>query len=180
MTVEPVEAFPVGDLLQEELESRGWTQADFAEILGRPAQFVSEIISGKKEITRESATQISAALGPSPEFWLRYQDAYYLWKQTQDAEGRQQLEDVRLRVQLNKLASLGILRRRGVITAENVQGQARQLCQLLEIDNLDERPHFAVASRRSNVDEELSSLQVAWLACVRRSARSRRVAAYSP
>lgn len=59
------EVFPVGEHLAEELDARGWAQAAFAEILGRPAQFVSEIISGKKEITRESAEQISAALGTS-------------------------------------------------------------------------------------------------------------------
>ena len=79
------EIFPVGEMLADELEARGWTQAEFAEILGRPAQFVSEIISGKKEITRESATQIAAALGTSPEMWLTMQDRYYLWRQAQDA-----------------------------------------------------------------------------------------------
>ncbi len=69
------EVFPAGELLADELAARGWTQADFAEVLGRPAQFVSEIISGKKEITREPAAQIAAALGTSAEFWLNLQDS---------------------------------------------------------------------------------------------------------
>lgn len=47
------EVFPAGEFLADELVARGWTQADFADILGRPPQFVSEIITGKKEITRE-------------------------------------------------------------------------------------------------------------------------------
>ncbi len=51
------QAFPPGDFLAEELAARHWTQSDFAQILDRPAQFVSEIVSGKKEITRESAAQ---------------------------------------------------------------------------------------------------------------------------
>lgn len=59
-----------GDILADELDARGWTQADFADVLGRPTQFVSEIISGKKEITIESAAQIGAVLGTSAEFWL--------------------------------------------------------------------------------------------------------------
>lgn len=70
------ELFPAGEILADELDARGWTQADFAEVLGRPAQFVSEIISGKKEITRESAAQIGAALGTSAEFWINLQDSY--------------------------------------------------------------------------------------------------------
>ena len=36
------EAFPVGEYIEEELEARGWSQADFADILKRPAQFVSQ------------------------------------------------------------------------------------------------------------------------------------------
>lgn len=32
------------------------------------------LLSGKKEITRESAGQIGAALGTSAEFWLNLQD----------------------------------------------------------------------------------------------------------
>lgn len=70
MNAVPAEVFPAGEFLADELEARGWTQAEFAAILDRPAQFVSEIISGKKEITRESATQIGAALGTSAEMWL--------------------------------------------------------------------------------------------------------------
>jgi len=57
----PAEAFPVGEYLLDELEARGWSIAEFAEILGRPAQAVSEIINGHKEITRETASEIAAA-----------------------------------------------------------------------------------------------------------------------
>ena len=77
----PAETFPVGEHLAEELEERGWTQAEFAEILGRPSQLVPEIVSGKKEITRESAAQIGAALGTSAELWLNLQDTHRLWRQ---------------------------------------------------------------------------------------------------
>lgn len=68
-----------GERLRRELAARGWAQKDLAEILGRPAQLVSEIIGGKKEITRETARQLDAALGLPAEFWLRLQDDYHLW-----------------------------------------------------------------------------------------------------
>ncbi|WP_227659117.1 MULTISPECIES: HigA family addiction module antitoxin [unclassified Corynebacterium] len=77
----PAEVFSAGEILSDELEARGWSQADLASILGRPHQFVSEVISGKKEITRESAAQIGAALGTSAQFWLNIQDSYPLHKQ---------------------------------------------------------------------------------------------------
>ncbi len=70
--------FPPGDFIREEIEARGWTQADFAEILGRPLQAVNAIINGKKAVTPATAVELSAALGTSPEFWLNLEAAYAL------------------------------------------------------------------------------------------------------
>ena len=71
MATQPLaEAFPVGDFLAEELEERGWSEADFAAIMGRPTRFVEELISGERELTRESAELVGAALGTSAELWL--------------------------------------------------------------------------------------------------------------
>jgi addiction module HigA family antidote len=69
-----------GERLALELEARHWLQKDLAEIINRPMQMVSEIISGRKEITRETAAQLGAALGTPPEFWLGMQDTYQLWE----------------------------------------------------------------------------------------------------
>jgi len=179
MNAGPAEAIPVGEQLLEELEARGWTQAEFAEILGRPPQVISEIISGKKEITRESAAQISAALGPSPEFWLNFQDQYHLWRQAQDSNTRKQLEDVKLRARLKALAPISVLRKRGVITETTPEGQARQLCQLFGLNDIYEAPRLPMAARRSNLHERVSTTQMTWLACVRREAEQRSVTPYS-
>ncbi len=72
--------FPPGAFLREELEARGWTQAELAEILGRPIQTINQIVNGKKEITPATAIELSAALGTSPEFWLNLEVAYQLAK----------------------------------------------------------------------------------------------------
>jgi HTH-type transcriptional regulator/antitoxin HigA len=87
-----------GDLLQEELDLRGWRQVDFADILERPVQTINEIIHGKKEITRQTAAQIGAALGTEPEVWLRLQDDYRLWELDQDPKHRAKLRGIRRRV----------------------------------------------------------------------------------
>ena len=63
---------PVGEILADELDARGWTHTDFAEMLGCSTQFVSDIISGEKEIAGESAAQIGAVLGTSAEFWINF------------------------------------------------------------------------------------------------------------
>jgi HTH-type transcriptional regulator / antitoxin HigA len=173
------EAFPAGGYLADELEERGWTQVDFAEILGRPPQFVSEIISGKKEITRESAAQIGAALGTSAEIWLNLQDAYYLWLQRQDRQIQDALEDVRLRARLQELAPMTVLRKRGLITESSTRGQAEQLQDLFGLKSIYEEPKLPMMARRSNHTERVSPTQLTWLACVYRKAASIRTSTYS-
>lgn len=174
------EVFPAGDFLADELAARGWTQADFAEILGRPAQFVSEIISGKKQITRESAAQIAAALGTSPELWLNLQDSYLLWKQAQDKGVRDNLHTVATRARLRELAPISLLRKRGYLSASDPQTQSHEILDLFGMRSLDEDPAVSFAARRSNPDEDVTMLQRTWVACVRANARELDVPPFSP
>lgn len=173
------EAFPAGEILAEELEVRGWTQAEFAEVLGRPPQLVSEIIAGKKEITRESASQIAAALGTSPEFWLNLQDRFHLWRRAQDARNQVELDDVRLRARLTTLAPVAVLKQRGFIRGETLQDVEAELKRLYRIPSIDDDPEILVAARRSAPDVALTPTQVAWVACVREVAVARDAAPYS-
>src|SRR5437588_778351 len=68
-----------GLILAEEIRARRWTQADFAKIIGRPVQTVNGILNGKREITPETALQIAAAIGSSPEMWIEMEARYRLW-----------------------------------------------------------------------------------------------------
>ena len=82
----PAETFPPGEFVKDELEARGWTQADLAEIMGRPVQAISEIIAGKKAVTPETAQGLAAAFGTSAELWLNLESAYRLSRTRQDTE----------------------------------------------------------------------------------------------
>ncbi|MGO1183591.1 MAG: HigA family addiction module antitoxin [Micrococcaceae bacterium] len=174
------EVFPAGEHLADELDARGWTQADFAEVLGRPAQFVSEIVSGKKEITRESAAQIAAALGTSAEFWLNLQDSYFLWKQSQDSQTQESLDGVKVRARLRELAPVALLKKRGYIGASDPAEQSKEVLELLGMHSLEEEPAIQFAARRSNSDEAVSVMQRAWVACVMAGSREFEVGEYSP
>ncbi|BAU07713.1 HigA family addiction module antitoxin [Fischerella sp. NIES-3754] len=67
-----------GKFLSRELEARGWTQKDLAEIMGRSVQTINEIIRGSKQITPETAIELSQALGTSAEFWTNLEAKYRL------------------------------------------------------------------------------------------------------
>jgi HTH-type transcriptional regulator/antitoxin HigA len=164
---------PVGQFMASEIEAAGWTQAEFAAVLGRPVQFVSEIVNGKKEITRESAAQIGAALGQTAEFWLRFQDEHLLSEQSKNAKTQQDLSDVRRRARLNQLVPIATLRKRGVLTGQTLEKLEAEVAELLDVPTIDDDPAFSIAARRSNHHEPISPVQFAWAACVRREARSR-------
>jgi HTH-type transcriptional regulator/antitoxin HigA len=70
--------FPPGDFIREEIEARGWTQGDLATILGRPIQVVNGIINAKRAITPQTAVELAAAFGTSPDVWLNLESAYQL------------------------------------------------------------------------------------------------------
>src|SRR5713226_10705368 len=74
----PAEVFPPGEFLREELETRGWTQADLAELMGRPLRSINEIINGKKAITAETAIGLGDAFGTSAEYWMNLESLYRL------------------------------------------------------------------------------------------------------
>lgn len=175
----PAEAFPPGEYLADELEAREWSQTDFAEIIGRPVQFVSEIINGKKEITAESATQIAAALGTSAETWLSLQARFRLWQLAQNAENASAASRVTARARLASIIPLATLEKRGVIAG--TEDPAHLLAEVMNDFNMadvDATPHFRMAAKRTNHDDALSLAQRGWLWAAQREARGRELPAY--
>lgn len=85
-TRRPAEVFPPGDFLREELAERGWTQADLAEILGRPPRLIDEIILGKRGISPETAKGLADVFGTSAAFWMNLDSAWQLWRAGGDDE----------------------------------------------------------------------------------------------
>lgn len=164
---------PVGQILGSELDERHWTQGDFAAVLQRPVQFVSEIVNGRKEITRESAAQIAAALGQSPEFWLNLQNAYLLGVQAKNTDALRELDEVRRRARLNQLAPIAALRKRSILRGSTLEELEQEVMDLYDLQTLDDDPSFVLAARRSNDKDPLSPTQTGWVGCVRKVAKSR-------
>lgn len=167
----PAQAFPAGEYLRDEIEARNWTVTEFAEILGRPQQAVSEILNGHKEITPETAIEIAAATGTEAATWLRLQSTYRLWKLARtDAPVR--ATAVARRARLSQLVPMPELRKRGIIPAgADLDMEESAVCDLLEISDIAEQPTLQFAARRSVENAPISPPQLAWIACVRQEAR---------
>jgi addiction module HigA family antidote len=68
-----------GEVLEEEfLNPLGLSKYALAKALHVSATRIGEIVSGKREITAETALLLSKYFSTSPEFWLNLQDQYDL------------------------------------------------------------------------------------------------------
>jgi HTH-type transcriptional regulator / antitoxin HigA len=170
--LQAAEVFPAGEYLRDELDERGWTVTEFAEILARPVQVVSEILNSKKEITTDTALAIGDALGTSPELWLSLQTNYRLFETRRRRPT--DLTPVARRARLRGLVPLAEVRQRGWVTkTEDLDVLEDDVQRLLGLESLAGSAQFALAARRSNSTEPLTLEQTAWLAHVRRVAADR-------
>ena len=132
--------------LARELDERGWSQRDLAEVIGRPVQAINEIVKGSKQITPDTAIQLGQAIGPSAEFWLTLETTYRLRLAEANVGPT---EDVARRRRLFELVPIAELERRGWIRASS-SDRERELavCRFFEIDSLEAQPVLPIARPR--------------------------------
>ena len=75
MTREPIHS---GEFLGDELEELGVSAAELARIIHVPANRISQIIAGKRNITADTALRLGRYFGTGPRIWLNLQQAYEL------------------------------------------------------------------------------------------------------
>ena len=153
------EVFPPGDTLKEELEARGWSQTDLAEIIGRPVHVVNEIINAKRAITPETAQGLAGALGTTAQFWLNKETRWQLSKLGKEDDA------VSRRADLYTVAPIKEMVRRGWIEdSSNVGVLEHQVMQFFDITSLGDQPAFVPnAYRKSTSYLSETPSQTAWL-----------------
>ena len=90
---EPDYAVPPGEILEEHLEVRQLSQAEFARRCGRSPKLISEIIAGKAPVEPVTALQFEKVLGVDAGIWMGIETDYRLHEERQ-AEARKAAEQV--------------------------------------------------------------------------------------
>ena len=158
----PAQAFPPGDYIRDELDARGWTQQDLAEIIGRSLVSVNGIITGKQAITPDTAKALAEAFGTSAELWMNLESAHQLHRVRNVDAG------IGKRAKLYDYAPVNEMTRRGWISPTGDVGIVEsQILSLFEVQSLDDRPEWELAARRSSDYEQYSTAELAWFARVR-------------
>jgi HTH-type transcriptional regulator/antitoxin HigA len=74
----PFMAVHPGMMIKPELEERGISQKDFAKMLGVQASHLSEVLNGKRALTKDLAVKIEGAIGLPAKMLLSAQTQYDL------------------------------------------------------------------------------------------------------
>ena len=162
------EAFLPGDFLDEELDARGWTRSDLADIVERPNSFVSDLVSGRRRITAEIAMLLGEAFGTSPNYWLDLEAAYRL------AQAKRPKDIVGRRALLYAKAPVRQMQQRGWLTSSSaIDGLEAEACAFFGLRTIDDPIVFGrAAARKSTSYQGWTKEQTAWLFRARQLAAS--------
>lgn len=152
------EAFHPGEYIKLGLDAKGWQQLDLADVMGKSATEVNEIISGKRPITPEVAKALGEIFENGAQVWLNLQASYRL---STSAE----VDDKLLkRKVIYDRAPIREMQRRGWIEkSSNIDVVEAQLCRFIGIATLDETVRFPVAARKSDDYADPTDHQLIWL-----------------
>lgn len=171
----PAEVFPPGEFIRDELEARGWTQTDLAEILGRPLKAVSEILTGKRAVTPETAKGLGEAFGVDPQFWMNLESAYRL------SQVKEQAGEVARKARLYGAVPVkDMIRRHWIDDADDIADLEREALKFFGVNSVDEiasLPH-APARKSTSYDESIPP-QLAWFTRARQIASTLQVSRYA-
>ena len=168
------ETFPPGEFLREELEARGWSQTELAEIIGRPVRLINELIAGKKAITPETAIQLGDSLGTGPDVWMNLESQYQLSK-VRASDGL-----IARRAKLHGRFPVREMIKRGWIEAsKSIEDLEQQFQVFFGLENMSQEIPFSHAARKTDALDKPSMLQLAWLFRARRIASEMVIGPYT-
>lgn len=167
------EAFPPGEFLRDELEARGWTQTEFAEMIGQSHRLVNELIAGKRAVTPEVAHKLAAAFGTSAQLWMNLESAWQLSKVAANTTRISREAALRGRFPVREMI------KRGWIAAtksfDDLESAVLSHFHIKAVTDLISLPHAA----RRNRNNDLSTSQWAWIFRVDQLAGALKVNRYS-
>lgn len=164
------ESFPPGHFIKMALDRRGWSQGDLAEITGKTAAAISELINGRRALTPEMAVFLGEAFNTSADVWMNLESAYRL-SQVKTPNGT---SPVRQRAQLYaKVPPLkDMIKRNWIEASDDPEVLTDRILRFYERDNLEQDFTFQYAARKSGPYDEDRPELVAWLVRARQLART--------
>lgn len=169
-----------GQLIQHLLDERGWTQRVLSIVLGADETGINKIITGKRAVDAEMALVLSELFNIEAERFLELQQAWDL------AQARFVLTpDPARETRAHLFGKLPIsdMIKRGWLDVDdlrNVPKVEAALIKFFGVSSVDEIEILPHAAKKTNVAEDVTPSQLAWLYRVRQMAEEMLVSRYSP
>lgn len=168
-----------GEFIAEELEERGWSQADLAFVLGWDVSQLNRLIKGKTDVTPESAHMLGDAFDTPAEFFMNLQKSYDL--------GRAKKADPGVRTRASWTAAYPVreMIKRGWIEDTESSLLDVQMVRFFgkscreEVPFISDAPVIAHAARKTSSYAEILPSQYVWLHRVRSVAQTIECPVYS-
>lgn len=168
-----------GQFLQYLLESRGWTQRVLALVLGIDESGLNKIIAGKRPLDADIALPLSQVFGIPPGDFLELQARYDLAMARVVARpdpGLLTRATIFGDLPVSDMIKRGWLKGITDIRQPDVE---KALCRFFGVSAVNEIEILPHAAKKTDVAEQSTPSQLAWLYQVRRIAKEMLVAKYS-
>lgn len=168
-----------GQLLRSLLTHKGWTQEILATVLGVSPSMIARLATDRQPIDAPKAIAFAELFGVTPESFLELQKSYDLARAK--IETRPDPERAR-RAHLYSKLPVGEMARRGWLNLDNVRDAKaveKAVAAFFDTESPDDIPVLPHASKKTNVGEDVTGPQIAWLRRVRMMASTMLVKRYS-
>ena len=142
----PAEPIHPGEFVRDELDERGLTQTDLADITGLSRRLINGILAGKASVTPAVAVALGQVFDTSDEAWLKLQSLHDL------AAARKEEDDIARKAAIYARVPVREIARRGWIDFDksiSTDALEASVCSLLGTGGIAEVPPFTVAARKS-------------------------------
>lgn len=166
-----------GRILRQFMEEKGWTHEELAVITGISRQMIYMILSGKSNLSLETAARLAAAFGNSVEEWIKWDSLYRMAVMQPGAD----LSNVGKLSRMYDLAPIKDMQKRGWIRVTVDASELEQeLTKFFGRNPLDEGVALPIATRRAVTVRALNPAEKAWCFRARQLGSVMHVAPFSP
>jgi HTH-type transcriptional regulator/antitoxin HigA len=146
-----------GFFIQEEIDTRGWSQRDLAFILGIEETALNKIIKGKTGISLEMSKALASAFNVDADFFANLQKVYDLARVAEPDPAIARRASLQSEYPVREMIKRGWL-----LDTQDMDVLEGQLARFLKADN-DNIRQVRHAARKTNSGEEVTKPQLAWL-----------------
>ncbi|SIT51346.1 Plasmid maintenance system antidote protein [Paraburkholderia piptadeniae] len=160
---QPDYAVSPGEILGDELETRGMTQQELARRTGLTPKHIVSLVQAKSSITPETAIKLERALGMPADYWLNLESQYQEALARIDEEAKLEHDlDWLKRIPIALMTKLNWVERRSDAKAQLVE--VLRFFGIASVSQWDDMwPNLNVAYRQHNSQEIFPEAVSAWL-----------------